>query len=107
MIDVLDLLLRAWEENIEVHGWLIMKTLGRSGPAVYGVLDRLEDAGWTTSAWQALPEGKKRPRRRLYRLTAYGVEAARQHVPLRATRYEGGLRLKPGFAQVVPLNLAA
>jgi PadR family transcriptional regulator len=69
-VDVLGLLLQAWEDDTELHGWLIMRALRRSGPSVYRALDRLEDAGWVTASWEALGAGEKRPRRRFYRLTA-------------------------------------
>ncbi len=44
LLDVLELLLQAACEGQELHGWAIMKGSSRSGPTVYGVLDRLEDA---------------------------------------------------------------
>src|SRR5689334_11927889 len=49
MLDVLALLLQAWEDKTDLHGWSIMKSVHRSGPVVYGVLDRLEDAGWISA----------------------------------------------------------
>jgi len=55
--------------NEELSGWQIMKGVRRSGPTVYAVLDRLEDADWITGSWEeAPPDG--RPRRRLYRSCA-------------------------------------
>lgn len=79
-IDVLGLLFKAWEQQTEVHGWQLMRSLRRSGPTVYAVLDRLEDAGWVTGSWERPADrADGRPRRRYYRLTPTGAEAARQH----------------------------
>lgn len=83
VVDVVGVLLDAWQQDAEVDGWSIMKAVKRSGPTVYGALDRLEDAGWITGSWERRPTGDGRPRRRLYRLTAEGVEAARQHETVR------------------------
>ncbi|MDP9793486.1 DNA-binding PadR family transcriptional regulator [Catenuloplanes nepalensis] len=97
MAEVLGLLLQAWQEGAELHGWLIMRGLRRSGPAVYAALDQLEDAGWTTASWEALPAGENRARRRYYRLTASGVEAARQHAIPVETERPRWWRPQPGF----------
>jgi PadR family transcriptional regulator, regulatory protein PadR len=78
-LDVLALMFDAWERDQELYGWAIMKRLRRSGPAIYAVLDRLEDAGWIAGSWEVLPlDAAMRPRRRLYRLTGQGVDAARR-----------------------------
>jgi DNA-binding PadR family transcriptional regulator len=69
----------------------------QSGPTVYRVLDRLEDAGWITGSWEVLPAGQNRPRRRYYRLTAAGVEAARAQRPVPAVPPARRLRPQPGF----------
>lgn len=74
--DVLALLTQARDDEVEVHGWLVMKSVRHTGPTVYRALDRLEDAGWIAGSWEVLPAGENRPRRRYYRLTASGVEAA-------------------------------
>jgi DNA-binding PadR family transcriptional regulator len=78
LLDVLELLFHAATEDEPVHGWAIMKATKRSGPTVYGVLDRLEDAGWVAGCWEEQhPDGNK-PRRRFYELTATGrIEARR------------------------------
>lgn len=78
MLDVLALLLRAWEEHQDAYGWLIIKEVRRPGPVVYAAIDRLEDAGWIAGTWEQLEAGERRPRRRYYTLTAAGVEAARE-----------------------------
>lgn len=105
-LDVLALLLDAWNENTELHGWLIMKSLRRSGPLVYSVLDQLEDAGWIAGTWETLPPGKRRARRRFYRLTATGVEAARHEVTA-AAKPRAQLRAQPGFGLVARPHPAA
>ncbi|MEV0676339.1 helix-turn-helix transcriptional regulator [Actinosynnema sp. NPDC050436] len=54
-----------------------MKAVKRSGPTVYGVLERLEEWDWVVGEWEELDPGESRPRRRSYRLTLNGrVEAA-------------------------------
>jgi hypothetical protein len=53
LLDVLAVLLAAFEDDRrEMHGWAIMKATARSGPTVYGVLDRLEDAHLITGRWE-------------------------------------------------------
>jgi DNA-binding PadR family transcriptional regulator len=77
MIDVVGVLLDAMQGDADVDGWQIMRAVRRAGPTVYSALDALEDAGWVTSEWERRPPSDSRPRRRFYRLTAVGVEAAR------------------------------
>ena len=96
-LDVVEFLLWALASGKEeVHGWAIMKAVQRSGPTVYGVLDRLEDAKWITSRWDDHTEPGK-PRRRLYKMTPNGTVLARRLLaerrPANAT-----VRPKPGFA---------
>lgn len=93
MLDVLGLLLQAWQDKVDLHGWMIIKSVRRSGPAVYAALDRLEDAGWVSSSWEVLPAGQSRPRRRYYRLTASGAQAAQERITVAAA--SPGLRLRP------------
>jgi DNA-binding PadR family transcriptional regulator len=82
LLAVLDAFLRAWEDDQDLYGWTIMKEIGRSGPTVYGILDRLEDAEWITGNWeQDTAEG--RPRRRFYRLTLSGHTEAQRIVTAR------------------------
>ncbi|RZU76216.1 PadR family transcriptional regulator [Micromonospora kangleipakensis] len=99
-IDVLGLLLQAWEHETEVHGWQLMRSLRRSGPTIYAVLDRLEDAGWVTGSWETPADGSAgRPRRRYYRLTPSGAEAARQHAVVPASAPPPRPRPAPGFGR--------
>ncbi|MGE3074295.1 MAG: PadR family transcriptional regulator [Dehalococcoidia bacterium] len=69
----------------EFHGFLIAHEVrDRSGAKdliaygnLYRILERMEKAGWLSSAWES-PEvatTEKRPRRRLYQLTALGLSA--------------------------------
>jgi PadR family transcriptional regulator, regulatory protein PadR len=63
------------------HGFKLAKRVGIGSASVYVVLDRLENCGWLTSEWEdAEPSEKKRPRRRLYRLTPEGATAAREMI---------------------------
>jgi DNA-binding PadR family transcriptional regulator len=97
LLDVLEVLLEAFDnDRQELHGWAIMKAAERSGPTVYGVLDRLEDASWITGRWEDHHPQLNRPRRRFYRLTPTGaVSASRllaarrpaaEHCPHRSTK---------------------
>lgn len=99
LLDVLEVLLQAFDDGAEVHGWAIMKATKRSGPTVYGVVDRLEDAGWISGRWEDENPEPSKPRRRLYRLTPNGAVEAR--VLITARRPQGlrdQSRQKPGFA---------
>jgi PadR family transcriptional regulator PadR len=92
---VLDVLLDAFDQRVEVHGWQIMHRARRSGPSVYRALDRLEESGWVTATWEVLKGGEQRPRLRFYRITADRVEAARAHVEHHAR--DRVRRLSPRF----------
>lgn len=73
-MDVLEVLLGASEPR---WGLEIIKLTGRPSGSVYPLLDRLERAGWVTSAWDDDAD-RKGPRRRMYVLTPDGaVEAGR------------------------------
>ena len=74
--DVLAVLLGAGDA---LWGLRIVNETGRPAGSVYPILERLERAGWLTSAWEDDPT-RSGPRRRLYRLTADGVPAARDAV---------------------------
>lgn len=77
LLDVLELFLHSLDDGTELHGWAISQATGRLAPTVYGVLDRLEDAGWITGTWETQHPESNKPRRRLYRLTPNGVVEAR------------------------------
>lgn len=77
LLDVLEVLLEAFDnDRQELHGWAIMKATARSGPTVYGVLDRLEDAEWITGRWEDHHPQQNKPRRRFYHLTPTGAVSA-------------------------------
>lgn len=77
-LDVLELLFAAYAAGDEsLHGWAIMKATKRSGPTVYGVLDRLEDEmGWIEGRWEQQRPDQSGPRKRFYTLTPTGVAGA-------------------------------
>jgi len=83
LLDVLEVFLRALDEQVQPHGWAIMKATRRSGPTVYGVLDRLEQGGWIVSRWERHHPEPNKPRRRFYRLTPTGAVAARDLITAR------------------------
>ncbi|HEX4724960.1 MAG TPA: helix-turn-helix transcriptional regulator [Pseudonocardiaceae bacterium] len=93
LLDVLEVLLRALADQEEPHGWAIMKATGRSGPTVYGVLERLEQDGWIEGRWDDRPTEPNKPRRRFDRLTPTGVTSARD---LLAERRPQSRPAKPG-----------
>jgi DNA-binding PadR family transcriptional regulator len=74
LLDVAAYLLRAHLRGERPHGWMIMKETKRSGPTVYGVLDRLEERNWIEGYWEDQDPGSSKPRRRFYRLTPVGTE---------------------------------
>jgi DNA-binding PadR family transcriptional regulator len=75
-LDVLEVLLKAHQNGRDIHGWEIKKATRRSGPTIYGVFDRLEDAGLIEGHWEHQGSSAKGPRRRYYRLTGAGVTTA-------------------------------
>jgi len=90
-VDVLEVLLGAEGPR---WGLEIIKLTGRPSGSVYPLLDRLERAGWVTSAWDDDVE-RRGPRRRMYRLTAEGAAEARKVV----ARAAPAPRLVPRTAQ--------
>jgi PadR family transcriptional regulator PadR len=94
LLDVLECLVLGWQRGEEQYGWSMMKAVGRSGPTVYGVLDRLEDADWIVGRWDDAPEPG--PRRRFYRLTPDGYAHAEQILAGRA-RVAGRTPARPSF----------
>lgn len=93
-LDVLEELLRAHDEGERIHGWAIMKQAKRSGPTVYNVLDRLEDAHMIIGEWEELEPDTNRPRRRFYTLVGAAVPAARA---LLAERRPAPFKPKPAL----------
>lgn len=76
----------------EFHGFLIAHEVrDRSGAKnliaygnLYRVLERMEKAGWLKSTWEdpEVATTERRPRRRLYQLTAHGVSALQRTEPV-------------------------
>jgi PadR family transcriptional regulator, regulatory protein PadR len=95
LLDVLEVFLQALTDDQELHGWAILKATKRAGPTVYGVLDRLEDAGWVTGRWEDQPPNANTPRRRLYRLSPTGAAAARDLLAARRPAALGRLAQQP------------
>ncbi|MEV6154934.1 hypothetical protein AB0L53_31795 [Nonomuraea sp. NPDC052129] len=93
-LDVLEVLLNAHDEGEKVHGWAIMKQVKRSGPTVYNVLDRLEDAHMVMGEWEELEPDANRPRRRFYTMVGAAVPAVRA---LLAERRPAPFKPKPAF----------
>jgi PadR family transcriptional regulator PadR len=77
-LDVLAVLLQAHQAHEDIYGWEVKKKTRRSGPTIYGVMDRLEDADLIEGRWEQQTGKDKGPRRRYYRLTYEGVKVARQ-----------------------------
>ena len=108
LLDVLEVLLQAFDSRADdLHGWAIMNATKRSGPTVYGVLDRLEDIGWISGRWEDENPEPGKPRRRLYCITPTGIigaqEILRKRRPeaLRSRRRAPGPAL-PGWQYVEP-----
>lgn len=67
------------------YGLDIARSSGIATGTIYPILARFEADGWVSSEWEAVdPTREGRPRRRYYRLTSLGLEAAA--ADLRAAR---------------------
>jgi DNA-binding PadR family transcriptional regulator len=102
---VLEVGIELWVRGTaEFHGFLIAKQIQEQQEArlltahgtLYKALDRMERAGWLSSRWEdpVVAAEQRRPRRRLYRVTAAGETAlakAREARPVPATKLEGRL----------------
>jgi PadR family transcriptional regulator PadR len=96
LLDVLEVFLEAFDNNRqELHGWAIMKAAGRSGPTVYGILDRLEDADWVTGRWEDRHPQPNKPRRRFYQLTPTGTVLAVRLLNVRRPAVRHGCPQQP------------
>jgi DNA-binding PadR family transcriptional regulator len=73
-LDVLEVLMGPDEE---LYGLRIAQNAGRKVGSVYPILARLEGAGWVESCWEREERGERGPRRRFYRFSPEGLEAAR------------------------------
>jgi len=100
LLDVLEVLLDAFDnDRQELHGWAIMKVTARSGPTVYGVLDRLEDTEWIIGRWEDHHPQPNKPRRRFYQLTPTGAVSACRLLAARrpAAQQRSQRSTKPGL----------
>ncbi|MER7206357.1 PadR family transcriptional regulator [Streptosporangium sp. NPDC000239] len=97
LLDVLETLIQAHRQGYELHGWAIIKATGRTGPTIYGVLDRLEDAKWIEGHWEDKNPDPTKPPRRFYILTGTGAPAART---LLAERRPEALRPRPATGSI-------
>ena len=100
LLDVLEILLQAFDSHDDLHGWAIMKATKLSGPTVYGVLDRLEDANWISGQWEEENPEPGKPRRRFYSITPTGLIGAREI--LRERRPQVLRRRQPGLGPALP-----
>jgi PadR family transcriptional regulator, regulatory protein PadR len=78
LMAVLLVLLEAYLQDEDLHGYELKKRAALSGPSTYRNLDRLEDAQLVEARWEELSDDDDRPRRRYYRLNPTGAAAARQ-----------------------------
>jgi len=64
--------------TVRISGIEISRSTGLASGTLYPILFRLEEAGWLDSEWEeVIPTQVKRPRRRLYCITALGEVNAR------------------------------
>lgn len=75
----------------ERYGFELSKATGLKSGTLYPILARLESAGWLSSGWESA-EVTSRPRRRYYRLTGVGADAARRHLANAPGRSPGAPR---------------
>lgn len=73
-LDVLEALMGP---DDELYGLKIAQNAGRKVGSVYPILARLEEAGWVESSWEREERGERGPRRRFYRFSPKGLDAAR------------------------------
>jgi PadR family transcriptional regulator, regulatory protein PadR len=77
LLDVLEVLLDAFGKDVLLDGWTIAHRSRRSGPTVYKVIDRLEDAEWISAKWEETgSDASGHDRRRLYQLKPNATAAA-------------------------------
>ncbi|GAA1477144.1 hypothetical protein GCM10009623_15900 [Nocardioides aestuarii] len=66
------------DAGVERYGLEIADLAGLATGTVHPILARLEGVGWLESRWEDIdPRAEGRAARRYYRLTADGIEAAR------------------------------
>jgi PadR family transcriptional regulator, regulatory protein PadR len=72
-LDVLEALMGP---DDDLYGYKIALEAGRKTGVVYPILDRLVEAGWVNREWESDERDERGPRRRFYRLSPDGFEAA-------------------------------
>lgn len=80
--DLLEILLEqpcAWR-----YGYDLSRVTGLKSGTLYPILMRLTERGWLETRWEAVENGK--PPRHMYRLTADGLELAREEIKLRQSQ---------------------
>jgi PadR family transcriptional regulator PadR len=86
------------EPTRECYGLEIGAEAGLPSGTIHPILARLEGVRWVESRWECIdPREQGRPARRYYRLTAAGVELARQAL---AGAYSG----RPATTPPIPLR---
>lgn len=73
------------------HGYELARVADVRSGTLYPLLIRLEEQGYLEAEWQP-PAEKGRPARHAYRLTASGIELARNNPPDRAPPARPGRR---------------
>jgi PadR family transcriptional regulator, regulatory protein PadR len=95
LLDISECLLRAHTRGGAMHGWALMKQTKRSGPAVYRVLDQMEDRGLITGYWEKQGTEDNRPRLRFYQLTSEGKRRVEELLGQRRPHVLRNLRREP------------
>lgn len=76
----------------DLYGLRIAQNAGRKVGSVYPILARLEESGWVESFWERDERGERGPRRRFYRFSPEGLDAARALL----TERRGAVRQRTG-----------
>jgi DNA-binding PadR family transcriptional regulator len=74
--DVLQVLLDACDQSVDLDGWDIKQQVRRSGHAVYKVIDKLESRRLIEGKWLPQADRDESCQRRCYRLTTSGTATA-------------------------------
>jgi DNA-binding PadR family transcriptional regulator len=84
------------EVDRELYGAEIGEAAGLPSGTVHPILARLEAIGWLESRWEEIePRTAGRPARRYYRLTAHGMEPARDALARAYRPRRGSLAARP------------
>ena len=94
-LDVLEALMGPDEE---LCGLKIAQNAGRKAGSVYPILAGLEHAGWVESQWEREERDGQGPRRRFYRFSPEGLNAAR----VLLTERRGAVRQRTARGTLAP-----